>query len=457
MMPLFVLGVLGPGSEENSMRLQYLYAGLLLPLLVVGLSSTAWGQAGVSVVVPGFSNEIGLAGLNTPRGLTTSLTLNDFPCCFYGVEQSSGRVLVVDDDAPPVVFASGLVSPTDLQPSPGTMSPFGNFLYVAESGANRISKIASNGTVTPFATLAASPRRMAFSTSRGPSAFGIFLFVTLANGDVVKIGGAGVVSPCASGLTDPDGLVFGPGGTYLTNMLFVAERSANRISKISAPCTSAVPFATSGLLGPRTLEISLGGGWGPATAPDFTLYVVNSNGTALSRVDQHGVVTPFASGFANADTVRFFPNEEFFFPPIDAWSGNTALVVSDASTGTIEAIDINLPAFHIQMTGCDPCRTGDLFKISMTVTNHGPVAVHGEIKAGFELPDGKKLVFAPVLGDNKFFEADLPPGFVTTIPDWVSFNLPEIPKGLYCYRAVMADADLLTSWTDARRCFVVLP
>ena len=196
---------------------------------------------------------------------------------------------------------------------------------------------------------------------------------------------------------------------------------------------------------------------GPATAPEFTLHVANSNGTAVSRVDQNGAVTPFASGFVNADTIRFGPSESRFFPPVDAWGGNAVLVVSDGGPGRVEVVGINVPFFGIQVTGCDPCKTGDLFKISLTVTNNGPVPIRAEIKAGFELPDSKKVVFAPVLGDNKFFEANLPQGSSTTIPDWVSFNMPEIPKGRYCYSAVMADPDLFTSWSSASRCFSVVP
>ena len=112
------------------------------------------------------------------------------------------------------------------------------------------------GVVSPFAALPAAPKRLAFSPD--PGAFGLFLFVTLANGQLVKVDPLGTVSACASGLSGPEGLVFGPGGTAFTNVLFVAEATANRISMVTPACT-VTPFATTGLSAPMGLTISPGG------------------------------------------------------------------------------------------------------------------------------------------------------------------------------------------------------
>jgi hypothetical protein len=80
-----------------------------------------------------------------------------------------------------------------------------------------------------------------------------------------------------------------------------------------------------------------------------------------------------------------------------------------------------------------------------------------EIKGGFELPDGTKLLYDPALGGNKFFEVDLPRGLNTTMPSFVSLNMPPVPFGKYCYRTVLEDSVLATNVSSARACFSVVP
>jgi hypothetical protein len=347
----------------------------------------------------------------------------------------------------------------DVVPQPYPTSPFGNFLFVAEAGANRISKVSSTGAVSTFANLPAAPKRIMFTVRLGRepfNAFGNSLYATLANGALVRIDSAGVVSTCVSGLSGPEGLVFGPGGAFWASMLFVAESAANRISKVDPNCTAATPFVTSGLSNPIGLEVSPGNGWGEVAPDKFVLYVLNATG--VSRVDQNGNVTPFASGFGNADTIRFGGFLGTPSTPATMFANEWRLRISDSATGTIEDIGINVPAVSYTYTGaCQPaqCKIGDLFSLSTTFSNFSPKAVHVGVLGGFELPDGSSVNYAPMIG-NDVLEVDLPAGFTTTINPWVSFNFPPIAPGRYCYRITFVAGAVLTNLTFYRTCFVFL-
>jgi hypothetical protein len=397
---------------------------------------------GPLTLIPGFFTETEGSGLTTPRGVIFGTGLSGFPGFLFVVEQSLNRV-VVGFGTTFTPFATGLSTPTDILPAPGFGNgPFGNFLYVTETGANKISKIDSTGAVTPFAALPAAPKRMAFSAAQD-SAFGDFLFVTLADGRIVKVSPAGTVSPCASGLSGPEGLVLGPGGAFFKTVLFVAESTANRISKVTPACTVS-PFASTGLSGPVGLEISPGGGYGPTD----TLYVANAM-TKVDRVDKNGNVTPFASGFTKVDTVRL----DLFFPPLINFS--PFLNMSDTGSGTVEDAVPFSPFVSQQLVGCHPCRAGDIFTVSLSLRNPGPIPRPVELKAGFRLPDGTPINVSPL--NNKHFEVTLPPGF-TFQGNWLSFPMPAIPPGLYCYEAILNEPELSFGFIGlSQSCFMVLP
>lgn len=428
---------------------------MILPLAIAQVATPVPSIPGFSVLA-----SPSVMGLTTARGFVAFPSgqggLTGFPPGYFVAEESLGRVSVMVPGSTLTPFATGLSSPTDLLP-PATTGTWGNFLYVAEAGANRISRISNTGIVSTFANLPAAPRRMAFGNRRlTGSAYGISIYVTLANGQLVRVDSGGGVSTCVSGLMNPEGLVFGPGGSFLNSFLFVAETSANRISKVDPGCTTITPFAL--LNNPIALEVGPGSAWGPAAADRFTIYALTGSG--ISRVDEHGNVTGFMSGINQGYNIRFDPTSagnSGSTLPIDLWGTQWRLRLSDAGAGTIEEIALNLPFAGLSSTGCTNCKAGDLFRLSLTVTNNTPGPIHAEIKAGFELPEGGKLTFAPALGDNKHYEADLPQGFTTTIPEWVSVQIPEIPKGRYCYRVSLTDADLDTSGVSSRFCFMVVP
>lgn len=400
----------------------------------------------------GFNSFTAVSGLTDPRGIAPNVPLGGFP--FFGgifvVEQSLNRVSGVPCCfGTPTPFATGLSSPLDILPA---SAPFGNFLYVTETGANRISRIDRTGAVTTFATFTSAPKRMAFSPVLSnvgtiPSAFGDFLFVSLADGRIVKVAPTGIVSPCVSGLSGPEGLVFGPGGSSFKTVLYVAESTANRISKVTPACTIS-SFASTGLSTPTSLEISPGGGFGPI---DTTLYVVNAAGTRVDRVDKNGNVTPFASGFMKADSFR----SDWTIPLTNrAGAGNR--MVSDAQAGTVTSVGINFPFASSQLAGCNPCRAGDTFAITLIAENQSPIDLPVELKTAFRLPDGTPINVSPL--NNKHFEVTLPPGFRFQ-GLWLSFPLPLIPPGLYCYDVSLTDPEVSNggAYSSNRTCFTVLP
>jgi hypothetical protein len=246
----------------------------------------------------------------------------------------------------------------------------------------------------------------------------------------------------------------------MTTTLFIAESTANRISKVTACGQTPTVFAT-GITNPLGLDISPGNGWGPADPANFNLYV--ANGSNVSRIDQNGTVTPFSTGYNSAEYVHFGANGQSDYAgnlPINQWGTNVRLRVSDSGAGTIEDISIQTPFFQsLTLTGCGQagasCHAGDVFSVSAIIANIAPIAVHVEIKGGFELPDGTKFPFtyqsAPVFG-NKFFETDLAQGLNLNLP-WVSVTLPALTPGRYCYRAQMNDAELNTVSTPRIACF----
>ena len=278
--------------------------------------------------------------------------------------------------------------------------------------------------------------------------------MTLANGQLVKVDALGTVSTCASGLSGPEGLVFGPGGAVFATVLFVAEATANRISKVTPAC-AVTPFVTTGLNAPKGLTISPGGGWGP---PD-TLYVAHA-GTRVDRVDKTGTVTPFAAGFTQADTVRV---RVFGAALADRQGGNATLHVSDAAgdvalQGTLSAVFINAPRLSLQLTGCNPCKAGDPFAVTITVENPTPLALPVEVKGGFRLTDGTPLNYVPLLGNNKHFEYVLPAGMPPTTIPWLSFAMPVVTAGRYCYEAGLGEVEVFDQLlVSSRACFAVLP
>ena len=139
----------------------------------------------------------------------------------------------------------------------------------------------------------------------------------------------------------------------------------------------------------------------------------------------------------------------------------TSRPVTDAASdgalqGTLSAVFINGPFIATQLTGCNPCQAGNPFAVTITVANPSPLALPVEVKAGFRLTDGTPINQSPLF--NKHFEVVLPAGLAATTIPWLSFTLPAVPPGRYCYEAGLGEVEVFDQLlVSGRACFTVLP
>src|SRR5262249_51270237 len=145
-------------------------------------------------------------------------------------------------------------------------------LYVTSPFISTISKVAPDGTVTPFVTsglnqalaMVFDHQNNMFVTNFGP---GPPNKATPGAGFITKITPDGTVSTIASGFTGPTGLIFDAAGT-----LYVASNSSN-IDKIS-PDGTVTPFVRSGLSTPADMTFG----------SDGILYVANEGNGTICKV-----------------------------------------------------------------------------------------------------------------------------------------------------------------------------
>ena len=95
-------------------------------------------------------------------------------------------------------------------------------LYVANAGANTVSKVTPAGAVSTFASGFNDPDGLAFDAA------GNLYVANSGNNTVSKVTPAGVVSTFASGFNDPDGLAFDAAGN-----LYVANAGNNTVSEVT--------------------------------------------------------------------------------------------------------------------------------------------------------------------------------------------------------------------------------
>src|SRR5262249_33511145 len=130
-------------------------------------------------------------------------------------------------------------------------------LFVSSPFISTISKVAPDGTVTPFVSTGLNqPLAMVFDhagnmfvTNFGP---GPPNQATPGAGCVTRITPDGTVSTIVAGLTGPTGLIFDAAGT-----LYVAS-DKSRIDKI-APDGTLTPFVTAGLSTPADMTFGRDG------------------------------------------------------------------------------------------------------------------------------------------------------------------------------------------------------
>jgi hypothetical protein len=209
----------------------------------------------------------------------------------------SGSVRVVDTLSGSVTtFATGLATgssaPSGIEFDEGTFGT--GELFIAQNLGN-VRQVDPSAAHSQFATGGGlnSCNDITFSDPTGP--FGAYAFVSngaFTGGSVSRVDANGSVTPFAAGanMTTALGLAFPPQGSAFGNDLFVADTSGQRVLRIDTAGTITV-FA-SNLQGPTDLAFST------STAFGDLLYVSDLTSDDVKTIDPQGNVAVFATGLA---------------------------------------------------------------------------------------------------------------------------------------------------------------
>jgi len=198
------------------------------------------------------------------------------------------------------IYAEGLSSPDGLAFSPS------GILYVAEETAGQVSRIESDGSVTPIISGLANPEGIAFDDSGN-----LYAVEDIQGGRLLKMATDGMTTTLATDLDAPEGVTWTSDGTiYVTesNVEFTSPPNfRTRVTAIS-PLSEVTRILTN------TLYWSYAG---ITIGSDGLLYVTNEAsgvGThhSLFTVDPAtGSRTLFASNLVAPEGLRFASNGEF--------------------------------------------------------------------------------------------------------------------------------------------------
>ncbi|MDB5097760.1 MAG: two component regulator propeller family protein [Cyanobacteria bacterium RYN_339] len=164
-------------------------------------------------------------------------------------------------------------------------------LYVSESGAKVITKVASNGTATTFSNsgLLTDPRGLAFDVN------GV-LHVSNLDGSIVKITTAGVASSFVTGLVTPIHLAFDAQGN-----LYATSNGGSQIGKVTPAGVVTPAWFSQASLSPGGIVFSNGALLVSRSTGSADLLAINP-ATATSTVFKAGAftdpVTPSAGPYA---------------------------------------------------------------------------------------------------------------------------------------------------------------
>lgn len=234
-------------------------------------------------------------------------------CLFNGVS-TQAAVIINEPGYRSILLTEGLSKPQDVvnfHPGGG----YGPNLFVTEYGADRVTKIAPNGTKTPHPGALDYPVAILF----GSGSFGNYLYVGESystDGNIIRLSPSGDKYTFATGIDSPLDMVWGMENSFGSD-LYVASTNANKIVKVS-PAGVVSDFA-NGLSRPSVLA------FGPGDAFGTSLYVTNTSGGEVSKVDSMGKSTAFLTELDNPVGLAFGNNTPF---------GNF-LYVSESKTGEI--------------------------------------------------------------------------------------------------------------------------
>lgn len=162
-------------------------------------------------------------------------------------------------------------------------------LFVDDSAAGKILKVAPDGTYTTFATVTGGISAMVFGRTGD-------LFVAYPGpGAIDYISPAGVVTHYSFGLTQPMGMAFDNNGN-----LYITEKGANVVTKYNTGGARSV--FTSGLVAPTGL----------ALGADGALYVVEQNGSLYKLAANGTKAATIATGFGGASALAIDASGNFY-------------------------------------------------------------------------------------------------------------------------------------------------
>jgi alkaline phosphatase len=230
------------------------------------------------------------------------------------------------------ICAEGLSSPDGLAFSPSGM------LYVAEETAGRVSRIESNGSVTPVISGLANPEGIAFDNTGN-----LYVVEDVQEGRLVKRATDGMTTTLATDLDAPEGVVWASDGTlYITesNVEFASippDLPRTRVTAVS-PLGEVTRILTD------TLYWSYAG---ITMGSNGLLYVTNeASGVITHGVETHDSIfavdpatpttrTLFASNLVTPEGLRFAANGEFPLYVVEEDTGSSAgLLVRVEANGT---------------------------------------------------------------------------------------------------------------------------
>jgi sugar lactone lactonase YvrE len=245
---------------------------------------------------------------------------------------------------------------TALQGPYGLAFDKGGNLFVDNSGAGTIVKIAPDGSKSTFASEPGRLNGMAFDAN------GNLFVADYDHGSIDYLSPKGTRNFWAFGLNQPAGLVIDHSGN-----LYVTERGANVVTKYTGGIRSVF---TSGLVAPTGLAIDDVG----------VLYVVEENGALYKLAANGSKSAPIASGFGGATAVAIDATGNIYVAE-NAKAGFKSAVTErikpDGSRGIFTASNQNLQALAV-------APTGHLLNISTRATIQGGdnVLIAGFITTG---------------------------------------------------------------------------
>jgi sugar lactone lactonase YvrE len=240
-----------------------------------------------------------------------------------------------------------------------------DILYVSNSGDGTVSQVASNGTVSPFASGFTSPQGLVFDSSgnlyvanlsntvskvppTGGTGSTYFTggsnqkFVGLAldssgnlyladsqTGQVVKVAPPGVTGTVFSrGYNMPSGLALDGSAN-----LFVADQQTDKITKVPPTGGNGTVFVNNmGLNAPIGMAFDGSG----------NLYVANSATNSVLEVTPGGAVSTFATGFSTPEGLAFDSSGNLY---VVNNGNNTVSMVTPGGAVSTFASGFNVPTF----------------------------------------------------------------------------------------------------------------